>query len=529
MIETRKIDRSEIKQIAARLKQDDGFEILTDLCGVDHLGKRPDEERFEVVYHLFSTKTEKRLRLKVSLPALSPELDSVCEIWSGANWFEREAFDLFGIKFTGHPDLRRILTFDSFDGHPLRKDYPIDRRPKHIPTPVDLRPVNDNGFWVNFGPAHPATHGTFRIMLKLDGEKIVDAIPEIGYLHRCFEKEAEAHTYTQIIPYTDRLNYCSAMMNNVGYCKAVEELFGLEIPERAQFIRIIVCELSRIIDHLVAIGTNVVDMGALTNFWYAYNVREKIYDWMERICGARLTSSFTRVGGVVRDIPADSQKFIKSALSELTRATRDVTGLLKTNRIFLDRTLGIGAISAKEAIDLGFTGPCLRAAGVAYDVRKTSPYYRYDEFEFEIPVGERGDTYDRIMVRFEEMVQSASIVMQALEKMPDGPILADRYDVVLPSKGSVYSTIEGMMDHFKIITQGITPPKGEIYSMTEAANGELGFYIVSDGSAKPHRIKVRPPCFAVYQGYSKLVKGHMIADAVAILGSLNVIAGELDR
>lgn len=527
-METLVIQREDILKTCLKFRDEEKFDFMLDLCGVDY----PDrsEARFEVVYHLYSSAANRRIRLKVNLPESRPEVASVASVWPAANWFERECFDLFGVKFLGHPNLKRLLLYEGFVGHPLRKDYPIGKR-QFIPTPADLRGVADStdGLWINFGPAHPATHGAFRLMLKLDGEKIIDAIPEIGYLHRCFEKESEDHTYTQVIPYTDRLNYCSPLMNNVGYCMAAEKLLGIEIPERAKYIRVLVAEISRIIDHLVAIGTNVVDMGALTNYWYTFNIREYVYDWIERLCGARLTTTYTRIGGVARDLPPDTKKDITSILKKLDRAVKDVTGLLVKNRIFLDRAKGVGAISPERAIAYGFTGPCLRAAGVAYDVRRADAYYHYDEFDWDVPVGENGDTYDRIMIRFEEIRQSVRIIEQVLRKMPDGEIMINKHDVALPSKAATYNTIEGLMDHFKLITGGICPPSGEVYSSTEAANGELGFYIVSDGSAKPHRIKVRPPCFAIYQAYPELIKGHMVADAVAVLGSLNVIAGELDR
>ena len=526
-METLTAAREDILNTLKELKEGQKFDFLMDICGVDYPGR--DGGRFDVVYHLYSSSANMRLRVKTRVPENDPVVPSVTSLWKAANWFERECFDLFGIKFSGHPNLKRILLYEGFEGHPLRKDYPINKR-QVIPTSVDLRPSGEDGhFWVNFGPSHPATHGAFRLMLKLDGERIVEAIPEIGYLHRCFEKESEDHTYTQVIPYTDRLNYCSPLMNNVGYCKAVEDLMGIDIPERAKYIRVLVAELSRIIDHLVAIGTNVVDMGALTNYWYTFNIREYVYDWIERLCGARLTTTYTRIGGVARDIPADSKKYLKGVLKRLDRAVKDVTGLLVKNRIFLDRTRGIGAISAGDAISYGYTGPCLRAAGVAYDVRKASPYYHYDEFDWDVPIGERGDTYDRIMVRFEEMRQSARIVQQVLEKMPDGPIMVENHEVALPPKARVYNSIEGLMNQFKLKMEGIRPPAGEIYSYTEAANGELGFYIVSDGGVRPYRIKVRPPCYAIYQAYPELIRGHMIADAVAVMGSLNVIAGELDR
>lgn len=382
---------------------------------------------------------------------------------------------------------------------------------------------------LNMGPSHPTMHGTLRVMLTLDGETITDAVPEIGYLHRCFEKESEGHSYTQIFPYTDRLNYLSALMNNVGYAMAVEKLLGITVPERCQYIRVIISELSRIMDHLVCIGTNLVDLGALTNFWYYFNARETMTNWVEKLCGARLTNTYVRVGGVSRDLPEGSAQELRHCLREMHKAIKDVTGLLKKNRIFLDRTQGTGVISAEDAIDWGFTGPCLRATGVDYDVRKAAPYYHYDEFDWDVPVGVVGDNYDRLFVRFEEMAQSARIVEQALTRLPDGPISVDNPQVVLPPKAQVYNSIEGLIKHFELIMFGIKVQPGEVYSYTEAANGELGFYIVSDGSGKPYRIKVRPPCFAIYQAYPQLIKGGMIADAVATLGTLNVVAGELDR
>lgn len=527
-METIVVPRKDIAEYARYLRDKQGFDMMMDLCGVDHQSRAVG--RFDVVYHLFSTSTGRRIRIKAHVPENVPVIDSVTPVWKGADWFERECFDMFGIRFTGHPNLKRILMYEEFIGHPLRKDYPIGKR-QMIPVPADIskKAAKEGEFWVNFGPSHPATHGTFRIMMRLDGERIVEAVPEIGYLHRCFEKEAEDHTYAQIIPYTDRLNYCSSLMNNVGYCMAVEMLLGVEIPERAKWIRVIISELSRIMDHLIAIGTNVVDMGALTNYWYTFNVRELIYDWVEELCGARLTTSYTRIGGVARDLPANTMEYLPWVLKKLNAAIKDVTGLLVKNRIFLDRTRGVGAISAEDAIAYGFTGPVLRAAGVDYDVRKRFPYYHYDELDWDVPLGENGDTYDRIMVRFEEMRQSARIIEQALKMVAPGDIMTADHRVSLPKKADVYGTIEGLMDHFKIITEGIRPPEGEVYSYTEAANGELGFYIISDGGPKPYRIKVRPPCFAIYQAYPEMIKGAMIADAVAVLGSLNVIAGELDR
>lgn len=389
--------------------------------------------------------------------------------------------------------------------------------------------TNDEEMILNLGPSHPAFHGALRTQVKLDGETIVAAASELGYLHRCFEKHSEHATYQQVIPYTDRLNYVSALMNNVGYCKAVEDFMDVELPERAIFIRVLICELSRIIDHLVALGTNIVDLGALTNFWYAFNVREKVYTLLEKITGARLTYSYTRIGGLARDLYPGFTDDLKAVLKEIERAVSDIKGLVVNNRIFIDRTRDVGIVTKEQALDWGFTGPCLRASGVEHDIRKIEPYYFYDTFDFDIPIGENGDTYDRILVRFEEIHQSIRIIRQCLRRMPGGPIMTKDRRVKLPPKEEVYHSIEGLMHQFKMIMHGIKPPPGEIYSRTEAANGELGFFIISDGSMNPYRIKVRPPCFYLYAAYEHMIKGHMIPDAIAILGSLNVVVGECDR
>lgn len=393
-----------------------------------------------------------------------------------------------------------------------------------VPDNLKARPTV-----LNLGPSHPAMHGTLRVYCELDGEIITKAIPEFGYLHRGFEKHCENSTYTQCIPYTDRLNYVSAMMNNVGFCKAVEELMGITIPERAQVIRVIICEINRIIDHLVCTGTNIVDIGALTNFWYYFNVREKFYNIIEKLCGARLTTAYTRIGGLMRDVYPDFAAELRSCLKETHQAISDVTGLLAKNKIFMNRTVEVGAVSPREAVSYGFTGPCLRACGVPFDVRKDSPYYGYENYQWDVVVGEHGDTYDRVMVRFEEMRQSARIIEQALGKMPEGPVMTDDKRAALPPKSEVYTNIEALMNHFKIIYEGVRPPRGEIYSATEAANGELGFYLVSDGSGTPYRVKCRAPCFPIYQAYGPMCEGGLISDAIAILGGLNIVAGELDR
>lgn len=382
---------------------------------------------------------------------------------------------------------------------------------------------------LNLGPSHPAMHGTLRVLVELDGETILHAIPEIGYLHRGFEKSAEKGTWTKVIPFTDRLNYCSALLNNVGYVKAVEAMLGVTVTERCRAIRVIVGELARIMDHLIAVGTNIVDIGALTNFWYTFNARERIYDVVEALCGARLTTCYTRIGGLSHDLNDDFVAGVRELLKVVPAAMREVESLVGENRIFLDRTIGVGAITTDEAIAWGWTGPCLRATGLAHDLRKRDGYYGYNDYEWDVPVGENGDTYDRIFVRIYEVYESLRIVEQALDRLPGGPVNIDDPRVVLPPKGEVYGNIEGLMNHFKIIMEGVHVPAGEHYDATEAANGELGFHCVSDGGGVPYKVKVRSPSLALFAAYPRLVKGHMIPDAIATIGSLNIVAGELDR
>lgn len=364
----------------------------------------------------------------------------------------------------------------------------------------------------------------------MDGETIADAIPEIGYLHRGFEKMSENSTYNQVIAYTDRLNYASCIMNNVGYAMAVEKLLDIEITKRAKYIRVITSEISRIMDHCLAIGPNLVDIGAMTIYWYIFQIREACYDLIEALCGARMTTSYTRIGGLTHDLPDGWIERTRNVITkDIPPLIDDIEGLISNNRIFIDRTKGVGAVSKEDAISYGFTGPCLRACGVYYDVRRAHPYYDYDKFNFDVPLGENGDTYDRYIVRVIEMRQSLRIIEQALDSIPDGPINVDDVKITLPPKENVYNNLESLICHFKLILDGIRPPEGEVYSYTEAANGELGFYIVSDGSKNPYRIKVRPPCFAIFQAFPEIIKGHMVADVIAILGSLNIVAGELDR
>ena len=381
---------------------------------------------------------------------------------------------------------------------------------------------------LNLGPYHPAMHGVLHNIVTLEGEKIVDVDPHIGYLHRAFEKLGEVYSYTQFLTCCDRMNYVSAPMNNVGWLVAVEEMMGLEVPKRAQYVRTIIVELSRIMDHLISMGILGVDLGAFTGFLWFFEERERLYQILEKQTGARLTTTFGRIGGLEHDVAPDFVADVRAFLQRFPKTFTDFDKVLTRNRIFMDRTQGVGAISAQRALACGFTGPNLRATGVAYDVRKATPYLCYDEFEFDIPTGERGDCWDRYTVRMREMLESLRIVDQAVENIPAGPWRLEDPKVALPPKQDVYTRMESMIHHFKLIMHGVKPPAGEFYRGTEAANGELGFFIVSDGGGNPYRVHVRRPCFYYYSAIRDLLVGGSISDAIAVISSLNVIAGELD-
>ncbi len=519
---------------AARLLRDHpelDYKMFLDLCAVDYLDKEDRPERFEVVLHLYSVSGKHHCRLKTPVPEAEPRLPTLTEVFKGTNWFEREAWDLFGVVFDGHPNLARLLTHDAFEGHPLRKDYPRSRR--HVLKTakkllLDVPPDSEH-IVINLGPSHPSMHGTFRVQALLDGETIVDAEAELGYMHRNFEKMAEQRTYWQIIPYTDRLNYCSSFMNGHGWALAVEKLLGVPAPPRAEAVRVILSELSRIMDHLVCIGANIVDLGAITPFFVMFRAREDIYDVLEACCGARLTVSYVRIGGLAQDVPPNFEDLCRRAIASVRSVIEEADGLLTKNIIVQKRLKDVGVMSKEDALSWGWAGPCLRASGVAYDIRKDHPYSGYDQYDFEVPIGAVGDSFDRYLVRMEEMRQSLRIVEQALAKLPGGPVITDDCTVALPPKSEVYSNIEALMNHFKLVYDGILPPPGEVYGYCEGANGELGYYVVSDGEKEPWRVKVRPPCFNIYQAFPHMIRGGMIADAVAIIGLLNVIAGELDR
>ena len=382
--------------------------------------------------------------------------------------------------------------------------------------------------YLNLGPTHPATHGIFQNVLKMDGEIIVDATPTIGYIHRAFEKLAERRPFYQVTPITDRLNYCSAPINNIGWHMTVEKLLGIEIPKRVQYLRVIIMELARITDHLICNAVVGVDTGALTGFVYMFQQRELVYEIYEEICGARLTSNIGRIGGFERDFSPKAWVKINRFLKEFPVVLKEFENLLKRNRIFIDRTVGVGGISAERALNYSFSGPYLRAAGVDYDVRVALPYSSYQDFDFDIPVGTKGDVYDRFMVRQDEMWQSMRIIQQAIDKLPAGPFHAEVPDFYLPPKEEVYNNMEALIYHFKIVMGETDVPKGEVYHCVEGGNGELGFFLVSDGGRTPFRLHFRRPCFIFYQAYPEMIKGSMLSDAILTMSSMNVIAGELD-
>lgn len=422
---------------------------------------------------------------------------------------------------------------------PGLKDFEVRDEPTY-PFPHRHRPARteeereeeelDTRMVINIGPSHPAMHGTIKMVVELDGETItaVDVIP--GYLHRGFEKEAEAHTYNQVIPYTDRLNYCSPLINNFGYCETVEKLFGVKVPERCEYVRVIMSELSRVTDHLTAVGAALMELGAMTAFLYLIEQRDYLWEHIAHVTGARMTQSYARVGGLARDVtPAWLDRTRALFRDQLVPRLQDIHGLLDRNRIFIDRMRGVGLVSREDAISYGFTGPVLRSTGVQLDCRRYSPYSIYDRFEFDVPTGKYGDNYDRYFVRMREMEESIRIVEQAIDSIPEGPIRVDDARVSLPPKAEVYGNIEALMNHFKLIMEGPRPPAGEKYHAVEGGNGELGFYVVSDGTGRPYKCRVRPPSFIHMGGIHLMLLGHQVADIVPVFGQINMIGGECDR
>jgi NADH-quinone oxidoreductase subunit C/D len=552
------LDRERLLDVARFLRDapDLQYDLLLDLTSVDRLSQGI-EPRFATVYQLYSIPHNHSIRLIVPLPwadrSAMPQCPSVTDIWPTANWHEREVYDLMGIEFTDHPWLRRILMPDNWVGHPLRKDYPLGGEPVNFsddrnnprfahlgrqimegpsfPSPLPEEMDTERHLVLNVGPQHPATHGVLRLAVELDGERVVSVSPDVGYLHSGFEKTGENKRYEKFIPYTDRMDYLAAMNNNLAYVLAVEKLLGVEVPPRAQYIRVILAELQRLASHLFWLATHAHDVSGTIHslLMYCLREREAILDILEMFCGARLTTTGMSVGGLRRDIPGAFPDAVRAFLRDFPGHLREYEAMLTHNPIWLSRLKGIGVIEAQDAIALGVTGPILRAAGVPLDLRKAQPYCSYDDFDFEVPTATESDCYARYLVRLREMEQSAHIVEQALNRLPDGPVRTKDRRVALPPRSELDYSMESLIHHFKLVTEGYRPPAGEVYATAENPKGILGFYLISDGSAVPYRLRVRGPSFVNLLTTDPMARGHLLSDLVTTIGSIDIVLGEVDR
>ncbi len=507
------------------------------------------EGDFSVLYHLFSYERNEDVRLKVMLKGEHPSIPSITDLWPAANWYEREAWDMFGVTFAGHPNLRRLLMPPTWKGHPLRKEHPAratemgifqlpEDREEAEEQALRFRPEawgiadrrGDGEFMVlNLGPHHPGTHGLLRLMLELDGEEIIDAVPDIGYHHRGAEKMGERQTWHTFIPYTDRIDYLGGVMNNLPYVLAVEKLAGIEVPERAQVIRVMMAELFRIASHLVFYGTFAQDVGALSPVFFTFNDRERIFDIVAAVTGGRMHPSWFRIGGVAQDLPEGWAEMVRAFVRYLPGRLKEYDTLVMQNPLFQGRTQGIGRYSLDQAVEWGVTGPGLRACGLAWDLRKKRPYSGYERFRFDIPTAGNGDCYDRCLIRVEEMRQSLRIIEQCVEGMPAGPYKAHHPLTTPPLKDRTMHDIETLIAHFLNVSWGPVVPQGEAFFGIEATKGMNGYYLVSDGGTMPYRVRIRTPSFAHLQMIPEISRGLTIADLIAVLGSIDYVLADVDR
>jgi NADH-quinone oxidoreductase subunit C/D len=532
---------------------DGAYRMLYDLTAIDervrtHRDAQPDAD-FTVVYHLLSFDRNADLRLKIALPGENPSLNTVTDIWPAANWYEREVWDMFGIRFDGHPHLRRILMPQTWEGHPLRKEHPAratemgpfqlsEERQEREQAALQFNPEawglqrsgEDTDFmFLNLGPQHPGTHGVLRIVLQLDGEEIVDAVPDIGFHHRGAEKMGERQTWHSYIPYTDRVDYLGGVMNNLAYVLAVEKLAGIEVPDRVNVIRVMMAELFRIASHLVWYGTFAQDVGAMSPVFYMFTDRERIFDIVTAITGARMHPSWFRIGGVAQDLPNGWEALMLDFLAYFPSRLREYDKLVLQNRIFKARTQGIGSYTTQQAIEWGVTGPGLRATGMEWDFRKKRPYSSYDQFDFEIPTAQNGDCYDRAVVRVEEMRQSMRILEQCVNHMPAGPYKSDHPLTTPPLKERTMHDIETLITHFLSVSWGPVIPPGEAFAGIEATKGNNGYYLISDGGIHAYRTRIRAPSFPHMQMVPLISRGLLIPDLLAILGSVDFVLADVDR
>jgi NADH-quinone oxidoreductase subunit C/D len=529
------------------------FQMLYDLTAVDERRKlnrfNTPPADFTLVYHLTSPERNEDIRIKVPLTGEFPDAPSITSIWPAANWYEREVFDMFGISFSGHPNLRRILMPQTWKGNPLRKEYPArateagpyvleeqmreiaDKDLKFNPAEWGLRSQNEDTdlMFLNIGPQHPGTHGLLRLILQLDGEDIVEVIPDIGFHHRGAEKMGERQSWHTYIPYTDRIDYLGGVLNNLAYLLSVEKLAGIEVPDRVKVIRIMMSELFRIASHLVWFGTYAQDLGQMSPVFYAFNARERIFDIISAIAGGRMHPSWFRIGGVAHDLPDGWARLVQDFTNSFPKQLREFEKVTIRNRIFRERTIGIGAFTAHEAIEWGLTGSGLRAAGYDWDYRKKRPYSGFENFEFDIPLGKNGDCFDRSVVRMEEMRQSLRIVQQCIDNMPAGSYKSDHPLTTPPLKERTMQDIETLITHFLGVTWGPVIPAGEAMIPIEAAKGSNGYYLVSDGSTSSYRTRIRTPSFPHMQMLPLISRGYTIPDLLSILGAMDFVLADLDR